>query len=197
MKKTILLAVLLAGISAAPAQQNVSREDCLKAAFAVSLDLKQMLNTPIPTDPDVKRPVIVRAGDQGGMVLPESKLSLEALAKAGKDVLPIGQLWLRKVTLVCAGQPAREDQLQLVTVGGAEQAKVALCALGARRDAAGKLELLVYGKGKEPLLRAPLRDISTQQENPIEMSGEPQGEGSLVRLKILGKYEASFTVVQN
>ena len=29
------------------------------------------------------------------------------------------------------------------------------------------------------------------------MSGEPQGEGSLVRLKILGKYEASFTVVQN
>jgi hypothetical protein len=196
MIQKVLLTVLLAGLSIASAQQGVSREDCLKAAFAVSLDLKQMLNTPIPTDPDLKRPVIVRNGDRGGMVLPESKLSVDGLAKAGKDVIPIGQLWLRGTTLVCAGQPAKPDKLQLVTVGIADQPKVALFALGARKDAAGKMELLIYGKDKEPLTRAPLQGISVTQENPIEMSAEPQGEGALVTLRILGKYEGSFTVAQ-
>jgi hypothetical protein len=197
MNNVILLAALLAGVSMAPAQQSVPREESLKAAFAASLDLKQMLNTPIPTDPDVKRPSVVRAGDRGAMVLPESKLSAEALAKAGKEVVPIGQFWMRKITLQCEGQAARPDKLQIVTVLGREETTVALCALGVRKDTDGKLELLVYGKDKEPLLRTPLKTISSPQDNPIEMTGEQQGEGALVTLRILGKYEACFTVVSD
>jgi hypothetical protein len=196
MKKTAVVLFLLAGLALAQAQQTVPREDSLKAAFLVSLDLKQMLNTPIPTDPDVKRPVAVREGDMGGMILPESKLSREALAKAGKEVLPVGQLWLRKISVLCEGAPARPDQLQLVTVNAGEPATAALCALGARKDADGKLELLIYGKDKQPLLRVPLKEVSAAaQDSPIDMSAERQGDGALVTLKILGKYQATFTVV--
>ena len=196
MKKILFLAALLAGWPSAHAQQNASREAALKAAFMLSADLKQMLSTPIPTDPDVKRPVAVREGDRGGLVMPECKLSADALAKAGKDVVPVGQLWLRGVLPERDGQPVKPDKLLTVTVGaGDKSATVLLCALGARKDADGKLELLVYGKDKEPILRAPLKAISAPQENPIEMSADAQGQGAFVTLKIAGKYEASFTVI--
>ena len=197
MKKILLLAALLAGLPTAHAQQNASREEALKAAFILSADLKQMLSTPIPTDPDVKRPVAVREGERGGLVMPECKLSADALAKAGKGVVPVGQLWLRRVVPLCEGQPVIPEKLRSITVGvGDKSATALLCALGARKDADGKLELLVYGKDKEPILRLPLKAISAPQENPIEMSAELQGEGALVTLKFVGKYEASFTVME-
>jgi hypothetical protein len=196
MKQTFLLLVLLAGLAAAQAQQHVPREDALKAAFLLSADLKQMLGTPIPTDPDVKRPVAMREGERGAMVLPEAKLSPEALAKAGQEVVPVGQLWLRGATLQTDGQSPKPESLLPVTLAtGDRSATVLLCALGVRKNPEGKLELLIYGKGKEPLLRTPLKPIAGQQENPIEMAGEEQGGGALLTLKILGKHEASFMLL--
>lgn len=197
MKTTALAIFLLTSLTLAEAQQNASREDALKAAFMASVDLKQMLNTPIPTDPDVKRPVLVREGESGGMILPETKLSRAVLAKAGKDVVPIGQLWLRKVALLVDGQAVKSDKLQLVTVGAAEQTSVVVCALGIRKDSEGKMELLVYGKEKQPILRLPLKEISGQQDNPIEMSAQKQGDGVVVELRILGQYQASLSVAQD
>ena len=196
MKKVLFLATLLASLPSVHAQQAVPREEVLKAALILSADLKQMLGTPIPTDPDVKRSVAVRGGERGGLAMPECKLSADTLAKAGKEVIPVGQVWLRGVIPQSDGQPVKQEKLLAVTVGaGDKSATVLLCALGARKDADGKLELLVYGKDKEPILRLPLKAISTPQENPIEMSAEPQGEGAVVTLKILGKYQAVLTVV--
>ena len=196
MKNTILLTVLLAGLASAQAQQNAPREAALKAAFMLSADLKVMLGTPIPTDPDVKRPVALHEGERGGLVMPECKLSLEALAKADKEVVPVGQLWLRGVTPQVAGQSPKPESLLSVTVGvGDKSASVLLCALGVRKDANGRLELLIYGKGKEPVLRVPLQAIAKPQDNPIELSGEPDGNGAQVTLRILGKHEARFAVV--
>lgn len=196
MKRLLLVATLLASLSRVSAQQHVPREEALKAAFLLSADLKQMLNTPIPTDPDVKRPVAVRADERGGMVLPETKLSPEVLAKAGKEVVPVGQLWLRKVVPVCEGQPAKQEKLQTVTVSNGDRVgTVFLCALGVRKAADGKLELLIYGKEKEPLLSVPLKPIATAQENPLELVSEPQADGAAVTLKLVGKYEATFAVV--
>jgi hypothetical protein len=196
MKKSILLATLVATLATAQAQQAVPRDELLKVVFMLSLDLKQMLNTPIPTDPDLKRPVAQREGEHGAMVLPESKLSADTLAKAGKEVVPVGQLWLRKLVPQCDGQPTRQDKLQVVTVNTGDRTEPAiLCALGVRKDQEGKLELLVYGKDKEPLLRAPLKGISAPQENPIELGAELQGDGARLTLKLAGKYEGSLEVV--
>ena len=192
MKHTLLLVVLTAGLVTTHAQQSLPREEMLRAAFMLTADLKQMLSTPIPTDPDVKRPVAMREGPRGMLVLPETKLSAETFAKAGKEVVPLGQLWLRQLSL----EGVKPDQLHQVTVKRGDSDETAiLCALGARRDASGKWELVIYGKTTTPLLTAPLKAISATQENPIEISAELQGSSALVTLKIAGKFEASFTAV--
>jgi hypothetical protein len=195
MRATLAAVTILAGCCAAQGQEALSREQALKAAFRLCSDLPKMLDTPIPTDPDVKRPVGVHAENRGLVILPESKLGLDAVAKAGPDAVAIGQLWLLKIVPVVGGQPVKADRLRIVNVSGDnETAAVVLCALGVRKGADGRPELLVYGKDKEPLVHVALTQISGKQENPVEVSAEQQGDGAMLTLRILGKFSASFPV---
>ncbi|MGO8930942.1 MAG: hypothetical protein ACLQU3_29140 [Limisphaerales bacterium] len=195
MKRTILMAALIAGLTTTQAQELLSRQEALKYAFVVSADLPAMLKTPIPTDPDVKRPVAARDGNYGAMVLPETKLTADVFSKAGKEAAPVGQLWLLKLVPLADGQPAPASKLKMVEASSDEgQATVPCCALGVRKVGDSGLELLVFGKDKEPVLRAPIQTISRQQENPIEMTAERKDDGGLLTLRFLGKYEASFMV---
>jgi len=193
----LIACLLLAGLALARAQEQLPRETALKGAFVVSLNLKEMLNTPIPTDPDVKRPVALSHEGHAGMVLPESKLSAETFAKAGTEVSPVGQLWMLKLVPSSDGQPLQMSKLRVVHVKNEDnEADAVCCALGVRKGADGGLELLIYGKDKEPVLRIPLKALSAQQENPIEMSAEAGENSGLVTLKLVGKYQASFTVTE-
>ena len=189
------MAAFIAGFTTAQAQEQLPRQEALKYAFILSANLPEMLKTPIPTDPDVKRPVALHDGDYGGMVLPETKLSAEVFSKAGKDVAPVGQLWLLKLVPMNDGQPVPASKLRMVEARSEDaQATVPCCALGVRKNADGALELLVYGKDKEPVLRAPIHAISRDQENPIEMSAERKDDGGHITLRFLGKYETTFMV---
>jgi hypothetical protein len=144
MNRILLLSALMSVLSAAQAQESAPREEALKAAFVLSADLKQMLATPIPTDPDVKRPVAVRRGERGVLVLPECKLSAATIAKVAKDeVIPIGQLWMRGVGLQIGGDRPAQEKLLSVSV---TDHTLLLCALGVSKAADGKLELLIYHK---------------------------------------------------
>ena len=195
MKRTIVLAVLLTGLLAVQAQERLSREEALKYAFFTSLDLKEMLKTPIATDPDVKRPVAMKDADHGGMILPEAKLSVDTFANAGKEVRSVGQLWLVKLAPMNAGELVSKSKLRMVHVqAGDQEADVVCCALGIRKVADRGFELLIYGKDKEAVTRVPIKSISSQQDNPIEMSSERKDDRGVVRLSFLGKYEATVEV---
>ena len=195
MKRTLIAAVLLTGLLAVQAQEKMSRQETLQIAFYTSLDLKAMLNTPIPTDPDVKRPVAIKDGDYGGLVLPEAKLSADTFANAGKEAKSVGQIWLRGLAPMNAGEVVPASKLRTVHVNaGGQEADAVCCALGVCKDANGGLELLVYGKDKEPVTRVALKSISGQQDNPIELSAERKDDSGVLTLKFLGKYEAAFSV---
>jgi hypothetical protein len=198
MKRTLVAAVLLTSLLAAQAQERLSREEALKYAFFTCADLKEMLNTPIATDPDVKRPVAMRDDQHGGMVLPESKLGADAFAGAGSEAKAVGQLWLVKLTPMKGDDAVAKSKLRVVHIRtGDEGVDAACCALAVRKSAEGGLELLIYGKDKEPVARAALKAVSGQaQDNPIEMTAERLDNKGLVTLKFLGKYEATFSVTE-
>jgi len=194
MRHTILVAVLAAAVRV-QAQERLSREEALRFAFAACADLRQMQDTPIPTDPDVKRPVVVREGEYGGMVLPEAKLDAKAVAATEKGITPIGQMWLHRLSPLVDWRAVPREKLNLVGVSTWEgYTSASLLALGVRKDDRGGLELVVYGKGKDPILATRLEAVESRQENPIELSAARTSEGATVTLKILGKYEARFDV---
>jgi hypothetical protein len=68
--------------------------------------------------------------------------------------------------------------------------------LAVRRNGEGKLELLVYGIAKEPLLATPLKDIDVKQGSPVDMSAQRGDDSGRITLNILGKYEASIQVTE-
>jgi hypothetical protein len=195
MKRIIIATVLVTGALAIQAQEKLSRAEALQYAFFTCADLKEMLNTPIPTDPDVKRPVGVKDGDMGGMVLPEAKLSADTFAKAGKEPKSVGQLWLRGLTPMNKGEAVAPAKLRIVHVRAMDQeADAVCCALGVCKDADGGLELVILGKDKEPVTRAAIKSASGQQENPIEISAERKDDSGVITMKFLGQYEATFSV---
>jgi hypothetical protein len=197
MKTIITVTLLITGLLAAQAQERLPREEALKYACFASLDLQAMLGTPIPTDPDIKRPVAIKHDNHGGMVLPEAKLNAQTFSTASEAVKPVGQLWLVNLVPMSDGQAVSSEKQRMVHVrAGDQEADAACCALGVSKKSDGGLELLVYGKDKDAFLRVPLKSISTQQENPIEMSGEAKENSGAVTLKFVGKYEATINVTE-
>ena len=197
MKRTLIALTLLATLAMVSAQDKLPRNEALKLACLVSADLKQLQGTPLATDVDIKYPVAIRQGEYGGMVLPEAKLTRETLAKAGSRAVPVGQLWLLKLTPMKDGEAISSDKLRLATLPYKnEQVTVPQCALGVRRSGAGALELLVYGKDKEPLLALPLQKINQPQDTPIDLEAEAGSASGTVTLKILGTYETKLQVTE-
>ena len=197
MKLLLLSLSLAVGFQFATAQERLSREEALKYAFVVSADLKQLQNTPIPTDVDVKLPVVMHDGDFGGMVLPEAKLTAEAVGKAGEKVMPVGQIWLLKLTPVREGEAVSAGKLRMVKLSHeGQEAEVAQCALGVRRASAGGLELLIYGKSTEPLITVPLKAIDGKEQPGIDLDAERDSAAGHITLTLVGKFKARFDVTQ-
>jgi hypothetical protein len=129
------------------------------------------------------------------MVLPEAKLTADAFAKAGKEAKSVGQLWLRGLAPINEDKVVSSSKLRMVHVSGmGQEADVVCCALGVCKSESGGLELVIFSKDKEPLTRAPLKSISGQQDNPVEMTAERKDDSGVITLKFLGKYEATFSV---
>jgi hypothetical protein len=189
MKLTLLLALLAASLVTAPAQQAIPREEALKVALVLARDLKQLLDTPIPTDPDVKRPVAVRGGERGCLVLPETKLA-EGFGRLGKELVPVGQLWLRQLVPAAKGERVKAEKLKVVTLQVGERSENAVLCTLALRQTGDATELLVLGKDKEPLVQVPVQTIRATQADPIEISATVEGDSAQVTLKLAGKYQA-------
>lgn len=196
MKPFTTTFTLVLGLSLAQAQERLSQEEALQYAKAVGANVPQLNGTPIPTSVDLTKPVAMRDGEFGGMVLPQSKLTEDALAKPGDKIVAVGQLWLLKLAPVQDGTPVDAAKLRIATVKTEEgdEVKAPQCALGVGQNPKGELELLIFGKDKEPVLKTPLKKIEGKEGLPLELNAERTSEAAKVTLRILGKYEASFNV---
>lgn len=195
MKNAIIALILGGAVQLATAQEQVSREEALKVALLTHCDLTPLATLPVRVDADLKYPFALRAGEYGAMILPETKLTAEALVRAGRDPVPLGELWARKLTLVCDGQPCAASKLFLVTLPR-QEGGVPVFALAVRQGKEGQLELLVYGKDKQPLLTVPLKKATAKQEYPLELTADPQGDQGRLTIRVCGKYEAELTMAK-
>lgn len=192
------IATLLTGLTAvaAQAQERLPQAEALRYADMVGSVQTELRATPgVAPALNLRQPVAVRDGEYGLMVLPAAKLSAESLEKAVAEIVPVGQLWLLNLAPLVNEQVVAGYQLQMITVSGSEgSATVPCCNLGVRRTAGGMLELLVFGKGKEPILKTTLRAAAGSQLAPLDLAVERESDRGLVTLKLAGKYVANFAV---
>jgi hypothetical protein len=198
MKKTFLLIpMLVASFGLAQAQEMVPREEALKAAVTLWYAAGDLSDLAVNVDPDIKYPYGQAKNDLGMIVIPETKVA-EVVAKAGEKVLPLGQLWMKGLVPEIGGKTVAAGDLKTVEVTVKEdRAAVILCTLGVRKTEKKGLELVVFGKGKEPLTTVAFKaGKGDKQEFPIELAIVPGSQNAEVVIKVLGKHEASITVAK-
>ncbi len=198
MKTTFILCSLLVTATFATAQERVSLEDAQKGARLLTQTAGKISDAPLKLEVDLEKPDGLKANEVRILVIPDQKLNGEALAKTGKTVTPLGQLWMHAIAPAKEGKVISNDRLRFVTVTKDDKEfKVLLFFLGLQKSDKGEMELVVYGKDKEPLLRLPLEKSATQQQLPIELQGRKEGEGTgVLTLNILGKYKAELPVTK-
>jgi hypothetical protein len=184
-------------VQVARAQERVPTEFAEKVAkLATEKASTQVKDAQVETVVDPTKPYGVKEGRFALLIVPDKKLSDDAIAKAGDAVVPVGQLWCRDLTPVSGGEPVPNDKLRILTLNAdGDDIKLALLLLGVRKTADDKWELLVYGKEKEPLLRLPIEKAEATQEMPIDLEGKRNDDGGgSATLHILRKYKTTITV---
>jgi hypothetical protein len=199
MKWSMILAwlALVAGIAAAQSPNRIPQDEakayaklCAERAATVLTD------APLSMAVDPDQPCAERGEGGGAMVIPDTKLTEKVLAGVGKDVVPVGQLWLRKWTLVVNGQPVANEKLRIVTVTIDDKDRpMPLLLLGVRKKGKEDLELVVYAKDGEPLQVVPLRKLKTASSLPLELEwSRGDKEADHLTLNILGQYQTVLNI---
>src|SRR5689334_7887707 len=107
---------LVLGISQVSAQEQLPQERAEQAAKLLAAQAAKLKDVQLKTDVDTQKPYGLKKGELALLVIPDKNLSKERLNKAGKDVMVVGQLWLRGITPVAAGRATPADKLRLVKV---------------------------------------------------------------------------------
>lgn len=181
----------------AAGQERLSKEDTEKYAKLCVEGFGKPLDAQIETHGDATRAVAVRGEGGGAMVIPDKDLTADKLAKLGKDVVPIGQLWLRKWVPVADGKPVAANKNRIVTVkADGKDRPMPVLLLGIRK-AGTEHELVVYAKDVDPVFILPLKKVEFVQEIPIDLEWE-RGEKNVDKLTmtVLGKFQTIVPVAR-
>lgn len=178
----------------ADAQEPVSLDRAREFARHLVESAGNLSASVVRVDADVLNPVGIRAGESGALVVPDRNLTASILENAGSTPVAVGEIFLRNVTLAVDGKPVEKSKLQHISVVMQEQkVEVPIYLLAAAKSAEGNLELLVFGKGAEPLARTRLGKVASKTKMPIELAAEKQDENSgLLTLNIVGQFEAEL-----
>ncbi len=161
MKITLVLCSLVATATFARAQEKVSLDNAQKGARLLTETAGKISDAPFKLEGDLDRPDALKAGAVRILVIPDQKLTAELLAKIGKTVTPLGQLWMLAVAPAKDGKVVANDKMRVVSVTRDDkESKILLLFLGIEKSEKGEMELAIYGKDKEPLLRLPLEKVT-------------------------------------
>ncbi len=195
------LVPLLALTTLALAQEvePVPAEKTLAIATKLTATLGTPGDAPLAVEVNTEKAVAIKAGPGGLLAMPDKKLTAETLAAAGKEQLPLGQLWMHKMVPEIQHAPAPASKLRTVTVNdGNDDARAEVYYLGVAKAASGGLELSLFGKDKTALVTVPLaKTDAAANATPFALDGHKDGDhsGTLV-ITIFGSYKADVTVTR-
>ena len=177
------------------AQEQLPAERAQQAAKIIIAHVEKIDGLQLKVAVDADKATGLKKGEIGALVIPDKNLYLDRVAKAGKEIVPIAQLWTKGLTTLTSDNPTAKDKLRLEKVKAKdEEVELSLLLLGVRKSADNKLELVVFAKGKEPLHVLPLEANEKNQDQPVELDGKGEGGRGTLFINILGKHQAKLPI---
>ena len=175
------------------AQERIPTEETQKIARKLIETLGKPADVQLTVDADPDQSEGYKHDQLGLVVLPDRKLTAEALNAAGAEPIPVGQLWLKGISPMVDGKVIPNGQHRVFSLTVKDNTfDVAVCLLGARkRD--GKLELVLFGTGKTPILVAVLEPDQSVATAAISIAVQKENDDTgRVDLSLVGKYKAKL-----
>jgi hypothetical protein len=198
MKKLFLIVTSACLVlTTARAQEKIPQEKIQSVARKLLEQLGDIQEAQVKIVANPDRGDGIKSGEVAALVLPDKNLTLALLEKLGSEIVPVGQLYFKALAPAKEGKATPIDKLRTLTVNdNGVDLTIPICLLGARkRD--DRVELVVFGNEKTPLIQVALRKADGSQDMPIELSAEKQDEESAgLTLSILGKFKATFVVMK-
>lgn len=196
MKSLLILTTLCFNLAVAGAQERIPAEKVQAVAHKLLENLGPVADAQLKLEPNADKGDAFSVAGAAALVLPDKNLTAAVVEKAGADIVPLGQLFLKGLSPVTNGRATPADQLRTLMFSDKDgEQRVTVLLLGFRKLDGG-LELVAYGKDKAPLLQLPIRKVeSTAQDLPVALAGEKEDDDTgRMTLSILGSYKASFLV---
>ena len=193
-----LLALAAAALSAF-AQEPIPEKEAKRVAHKLVDAIGQSTDAPYTADVDPDQPNGFKGGSVGVMALPDRKLTVHGLENATRDILPVGQLWMLSASLASGGRAIARDQVRMVKITDGDSSKdLELYYLGAAKNDAGELQLVIFAKDKaQPVLRVPLKKTGSGASSAlIELEGRKQDEKTgILTVRLLGEYSTEVPLM--
>jgi hypothetical protein len=191
--KHCLFVTLALMVPSAKAQDRVADEEARNIA-KILVEAAGKVQAPFKMEVDAAKPFAVRRDDKGALLLPAKGLNADALEKAGSEIVPLGQVWMRNIAPVADNKLVSRKQLQNITIKPKdEEITVAMSWAGVRKEK-DKLVLVLFGSEKKPYLTLPLEKADGKQELPLEFTVSIEDEKALITVQIVGKYKTVMRV---
>jgi len=195
MKHILTPATLVLCVFGALSQEVIPPEQLEKVVPRLIERASDQENLPLKVDGDAANAFGMSAKNHGALLIPNKGLSAEALQKPAKDVVVLGQLWMKDLSPAVEGKTVEADKLRLVKIAlKEEEHQLPLLLLGVQKKD-DRAELLVFGRGPEPLLTLPFKKINLKQEKPLELDMRRVSDDlGAVDVSVLGQFKAEITV---
>ena len=191
MKTSLLLLLTALAVTARADVERAPIEEAQKATLLLNNALGEPADAPFKLEVNAFKPSAIKGdGKAAALAVPVYSLKEKLAAARPKTAIPIGQLWLHKISPVVNGKPAARDSLRLVRMKTDEgEAEVSMFHLAFERFGNGG-KLLVIGKDKEPLLDVLLKPMKVPQETPIELDAKKADDGTpLLHIYVADQFE--------
>ena len=180
------------------AQESVPAADAQKYAQILAKSLAGVTGIAPGCELDLEHPSAIRAGEVGALVVPDKRVTAAKLGEVGKTAVPLGHLWLRNVSPAKDGTALGNSNFRTVKVAnGDTTADAQIFVIAARRNAKDALELLVFGKGTEPILSVPLEKSGEADTTPVLLKGrKTTDESGVLTCVFFGGHKAEITLTK-
>ena len=183
-------------VGSAQAQERIEADKAKKYAGILTALTAKLGEAPFKVAPDAEKAIGIHADQRGCLVVPDTNLSEAILKKAGTEIVPVGLVYLYRLTPVVGEQPIAADKHLTHEVEIEEnKATINVLHLGAGR-VAGRLVLLVYTKGKEATIVRELTEGTENRPDILDVEARVLGNNRAAFLfTVANRHRAAFSMI--
>lgn len=192
MKPLAIVFTLFLTVSSACTQ---SQEEAAHWAQQIAKSAGRLKNVAFQAPLDLYQSVLFKKDETAALIMPAQGLNRDSIKNADTKPVPLGVLWfLNAAPASPKHAPFANDRLQTATIHSDGEHLLRGVLLAIRQGGENK-ELLVFGRGQQPLIKIPMTEMPLHQRRHIDMLATGDGKHGHLILHLYGGFLVRIPVV--